>query len=56
MITLKMVDQRWPKFCLDFTISLCALELKQTLVTFVFETILLSIVYMCCQKLFEVNL
>ena len=39
MITLKMADQRRSGFCVVFTISLCALELKQTLISLPIEVI-----------------
>ena len=38
-ITLKMVDQRMYDICVVFTMSLCPLELKQTLISLVFQVI-----------------
>ena len=38
-IKLKMADRERSDFCLDFTMSHCALELKQTLISLPFEVI-----------------
>ena len=39
MITLKMAEQRRFDFCIVFTMSFCALELKQFLITLPFQII-----------------
>ena len=38
-ITLKMEDQRSSDFCIVFTMSLCALELKQALISLLIQII-----------------
>ena len=43
MITLKMVDQGRSDFCVVFTMSHCALELKRMLISLPFEVIRLLI-------------
>ena len=39
MITLKIADQGMSDFCVVFTMNLCALELKQKLISLPFEVI-----------------
>ena len=40
MITLKMADQGRSDFCVVFAMSRCALELKQTVISLLFQIIL----------------
>ena len=48
-------DQGRSDFCVVFTISLCALELKQTLISLVFQIICFEIRYTGSEKLFDPN-
>ena len=53
-ITLKMAEQRWSDIYVVFTMSLCALGLKQLLISF--KSYGFDIRCACSQKLFEANL
>ena len=56
MITLKIADQRSSDFRVVFTMSLCALELKWTLISLLFKSYGFEIRCTSSEKLFESNL
>ena len=56
MITLKMADHGRSDFYVVFMMSLCALGLKQLLISLLFQSYGFDIRCACFQKLFEANL